>query len=365
MKRIGIWSSGQISDTNLIGISKFSELRELILSSCSSQGDRRIFKELSQLKLRHLGLFYGINMNPDQDQDFHLLASIPSLTSFHLGGWNLTNNVFLKFSNNYNLTNLSISRSQAISRTGIEYISKNSTISTIRISACIFLKDFDLQPLVSMPQLQRLELDNTKSVTDNFLKFLSENSKISNIEDLIIMGIPLISNRGITHLINLKSLKTLIIKNCQNVSGESVFELDNARVSGSKIMISLDNSEYIQKQQQIQQGQQPQQTTATPAQLMGLLHQVELDICRKLNSIAENQPQQEEQGLQTAYNYQEQLQQLHNLLHNQQRLQSLLHQSKQNSSSHGSFLHVTQVSGLVMTTCDSNKNNWNETNDKS
>jgi len=172
LKRVGIWGSGIISDSDITHLDKLKDVRELILSSCTSSGNRNVFKVLSKMNLHHIGLFYAQNNNSDQDEDFKVLAEIPSLTSLHIGGWNLTNKAFQGFYKNYNLMNMSISRAQAISREGINFIAQNTGITTLRISACIFLRDFDLVPVLSMPQLRRLDLDNTKSITDNFLQVL-------------------------------------------------------------------------------------------------------------------------------------------------------------------------------------------------
>jgi hypothetical protein len=332
LKRVGVWGSGQILDSEIFSLPVFpdSEISELILSSCTSSGKREVFQHIMKMRLKHLGLFYSQNNNSEQDSDFRLLSDIPTLTSFHIGGWNLTNEAFRALSNNTNLENISISRAQAISREGITYIARNNTITTLRISACIFLRDYDCIPLENMIQLKRLDLDNTKSITDNFLKafFLGKDNRLS---ELYVMGIPLISDRGLEYIKD-SNLNTLVIKNCQNITENGVISFREwAESKGRKITVVLDNSEYIQKQQQ--QQQQGVSTVDTQVQSLDMIQHhlaaVEKQIVQKLLSIEQQQPLQEEQGLQIAYHYQEQLQQLHNMLINQQRLQQALAQQLQ------------------------------------
>jgi len=67
------------------------------------------------------------------------------------------------------------------------------SVRTLRISACPFLTDRDLEPLRAMAELSRLDLDNTRMLTDLTLENLASHPKLS---ELYLMGIPQITDRN-------------------------------------------------------------------------------------------------------------------------------------------------------------------------
>jgi hypothetical protein len=223
LKRLGIWvGKGKINDNDIIFLSQMAQLTELILSNCASQGNPETFAVLKALKLKHLGLFYS----DLDDSNFKHLLDITTLTSFHVGGcWNLTSSTISNIRKLSNLVNFSISRASLNKQCMIE-IASNSTIRTLRISACPLLTDEDLEPLLTM-EITRLDLDNTRLISDATLIHLSKHT---SLQELYLMGIPRITNTGVMKLEQVVTLNILFIKKCDSVTNAAVDYLKQKRM---------------------------------------------------------------------------------------------------------------------------------------
>ena len=224
LKRLGIWTGkGTINDLDIISLEKMTQLTELILSNCvrGKENGKTIFAVLKKLPLKHLGLFYS-----DLDDSlFKELFDITSLTSFHVGGcWNLTSNTMKNIINLVHLVNFSISRS-SLNKDCMVQIALNTQIRTLRISACPLLADEDLAPLRNM-KITRLDLDNTRLISDATLKNLSQHTQL---EEIYMMGIPCITDAGVALLESIATLKTLFIKKCNGVTNQVVEYLNKKK----------------------------------------------------------------------------------------------------------------------------------------
>jgi hypothetical protein len=213
LERLRIWlKKGTISDAELVSLKPLKNLKELILSSCTSSGSREAFKTLRGLPLSHLGLFYSENSNLTDD-DFNIILEIPTLSSLNIGGWNLNDNTLVNLSNATKLTNFSISR-VLLTSDGMRHISNCKTITLLRISAISCMVDNDLIPLQELDLLQ-LTLDNLRAITDTALMIISHHRTLTELK---LNSIPKLTNTGILGLHEIPNLKQVLISNCGDVS---------------------------------------------------------------------------------------------------------------------------------------------------
>lgn len=237
LKKIGFWQGkGNILVRDFFGLSGMN-LVELILSSCiligspehkqqlkeqEDQSEKEIddentkaFEVLQKMPLKHLGLFFTEIPN----KHFAQLLEIKTLTSLHVGGCWLLDNELLKKLEKLPLINLSLSRSSTISRNGIAYISKTN-ISTLRISNCPMIQDHDLEPLVHMDSLTRLDLDNLQNITNVAIKNTLVCCK--NVSFIVLLDLSKITDDGIVNFENLSALKNITVKKCINITKKGI-----------------------------------------------------------------------------------------------------------------------------------------------
>jgi hypothetical protein len=209
LKRLGIWlGKGAISDSELLFLENFKNITELILSTCTSSGNAKSFEILKHLPLIHLGLFYSENSKLT-NENFDCILEIRTLSSLHIGGWNLNADTLSNLKNATKLTNFCISR-VLLSKQGMQHISECKTITILRIFMVSSLIDGDFAPLLELNLLQ-LSLDNIGSITDAALAILSNHTTLTGIT---LNGISKITITSIRFLANMKNITMLFIKNC-------------------------------------------------------------------------------------------------------------------------------------------------------
>lgn len=113
------------------------------------------------------------------------------------------------------LANLSLSRVSTLNSRGIAAIATHTRVSALRLSNCV-VSDNDLEPLAGMDSLKRFDLDNLRLITNDTIR--NTLVKCKNLEDIVLLDLPLITDVGIIEFEHLSSLKNIVIKKCNGVT---------------------------------------------------------------------------------------------------------------------------------------------------
>jgi hypothetical protein len=193
-------------------------ISSLSLERNAEDENKEAFAVLQNMPLIHLGLFF----TEIPDRNFAQLLEVKTLTSLHVGGcWELKNTTLEKLSNLPHLLNLSISRVSTLSEEGIRHISTHPTLSTLRISNCPLITDGDIEPLVAMKSLTRIDLDATVRITDKAIR--STLACLPNIMELVLIALPQITDEGIRILEVQETLKHLLIRRCKAITKQGMY----------------------------------------------------------------------------------------------------------------------------------------------
>jgi len=213
-------------------VRRFPNLKVLHLTNCNNVRNRDLLN-ISRSGLRLHTLTLGDDMMKPWVTNLGLghIAQITSLTSLNLHECsNVTNNGLAALSSLRGLASLSLKGCDKLTNAGIEALQRHSMLTSLNLYGCMRITDKGLHALTQL-RLVSLHLGNTR-VKDEGLAYLAQ---ITTLQELHFDTEEL-TDAGVSQLTSLTRLESLALRDCGEVSGDSLSVL----VPALPNLISLD-----------------------------------------------------------------------------------------------------------------------------
>ncbi|CAN5375871.1 hypothetical protein BH10CYA1_BH10CYA1_20570 [soil metagenome] len=194
--------------------SSFPGLSTLDLKDCTYVTAAGI-KELSRLPLK---VFYFANSEPN-DKTLEAISHIKTIFCLEIpGSTSYTDNGVKLLSQMPNLRNLNIGNNANLTEKSLTYLAQSKTLSSIDLTM-IPLKNLGI---LTNPKLYQINANGTKVDDDNVIKL----SKLKTLRSLCLSNTK-ITDACIPAICRMKSLTSLQVKGCRNLSDTSILKLQN------------------------------------------------------------------------------------------------------------------------------------------
>mmetsp|Transcript_5604 Transcript_5604/g.12412 ORF Transcript_5604/g.12412 Transcript_5604/m.12412 type:complete len:724 (+) Transcript_5604:271-2442(+) len=202
-------------------VTRFPNLKVLHLTNCANVRNRDLLVlSRSGLRLHTLTLGDDANKPWVTNRGLSCIAQITTLTSLNLQDCNsITNNGLLALEKLKCLSSLSLKGCRKLTNCGLEALQRNTALTSLNLYGCLRVADKGLLPLTGL-QLVSLHLGNTR-IKDEGLAYLAQ---ITSLQELHFDQEE-ITDSGIKQLSSLTQLQSLALRDCVDVSGDSLSEL--------------------------------------------------------------------------------------------------------------------------------------------
>lgn len=210
-----------LSPTSMLSVMlvrRFPNLKVLHLTNCNNVRNRDLLT-ISRSGLRLHTLTLGDDMFKPwvTNSGLEHIAQITSLTSLNLHECsNVTNNGLVALSSLRGLASLSLKGCDKVTNAGIETLQRHSMLTSLNLYGCMRITDKGLHALTQL-RLVSLHLGNTR-VKDEGLAYLA---KITTLQELHFDTEEL-TDAGVAQLTSLTRLESLALRDCGEVSGDSL-----------------------------------------------------------------------------------------------------------------------------------------------
>ena len=199
-------------------VSRFPNLRVLHLTNCDHIRNRDLqIISRSGLHLHTLTLGDDACKPWVTNSGLEHIAQITSLTSLNLHECNnVTNNGLMALTSLQGLASLSLKGCGKLTNAGMEALQRHTTLTSLNLFGCQRIADKGLLALTQL-RLVSLHLGNTK-VKDEGLAYLAQ---ITTLQELHFDTEEL-TDAGVAQLTSLTRLESLALRDCGEVSGDSL-----------------------------------------------------------------------------------------------------------------------------------------------
>jgi len=200
----------QLTDTACMHLRKLPYLQMLDLSHCRGLTDNSLefLRELNLLNTLNLSGCFNIS-----DVGMKHLSKLTNLQNLSLIGLTKISYVGVKHLVDLAaLAEINLSGCHRICDAAIEHLSKLTCLKTLYLARINNITDLGFKHLLQLTKLQKLHLSLCRNLDDSVLRHLS--TALIELRFLDLTGCRKVTEDGIVHLAQLKSLKVLTVNDC-------------------------------------------------------------------------------------------------------------------------------------------------------